>query len=140
MCDIDKELVMRAAAHFATYAAERDPPRVEEFTAGLIARALRAKVAALPAAAAADSVLKRALDILAAKGALNSSKTENPSKLFALFLASPDQIFNNDEITAATGLDPRIGHITRLLNRFLKMHLIERVSPGRYRLGKAALS
>ena len=46
MCDIDRELVLRGAAHFATYAAGREPPRLDEFTARLIERALRAKVPA----------------------------------------------------------------------------------------------
>lgn len=44
MCEIDKELVLRGAAHFATYAAGREPPRLDEFTARLIERALRSKV------------------------------------------------------------------------------------------------
>lgn len=44
MCDIDKALVLRGAAHFATYAAEREPPRVDAFTAQLIEAALRNKL------------------------------------------------------------------------------------------------
>lgn len=47
MCEIDRELVRRAAAHFATYAHEQQPPHLDQFTAQLIARALRNRVAKL---------------------------------------------------------------------------------------------
>lgn len=44
MCDIDKTLVLRGAAYMATYAAEREPPRIDQFSARLIEMALRAKL------------------------------------------------------------------------------------------------
>lgn len=149
MCDIDRELVMRAAAHFATYAAEREPPKVDDFMARLIARALRSHVAKVEPTSAPPpepkrvpvgdmtTAMNRARELIMAVRPKGSPPSTRLCKLLVAMQAQPDRSFTAQELAVIGGYpNPnKNGALHGVLGKLLDVDIAEKEARGLYKLG-----
>lgn len=148
MCDIDRELVMRAAAHFATYAAEQEPPKVDQFTARLIERALRAKLPtlALPAPSGTkpkrpvgdmSTAMRKARDLIMTTRGTGSAPSPKLCKVLVAGQAEPDRSFTPQELAAIGGYpNPSTnGKLHGQMDTLIELGLFVKPARGLYKLG-----
>lgn len=153
MCDIDKDLVIRGAAYFSTYAAERTPPKLDPFTAALIEKALRARLVPPPAHVPAKPGAKPKREaapsdtgsaFAAARAALEAVRPKQsriaPSvvRLLVAFRGGPDQAFAPTELASLSGFPSsnKSGQLHGALERLIRDGFITKVGKGQYQLAK----
>lgn len=148
MCDIDRELVLRGAAYFATFAAEKIPVAIDPFTAKLIEQALRAKLkngtppkngasnGHSPRAPVTDAGQEQAARDALLKMGHSQRVGDQQVKLLVAFRLEPERVFRAKELGAIGGYSnpSHSGGLHAALARMTREKFITKRGFGSYQL------